>query len=97
LTRDGQKFDYKTVVEEPEVLEAILSYGKRFYRFDDAYRALVGRLASGKGIKGSVRTIDNVTYYMFAQKANKIAKTPRLSVIYRITDTQVILCKLYAD
>jgi len=95
--RDGQKFDYKTVVEEPEVFEAILNHTKTIYRFDDAYRALVRRLASGKGIKGSVRTIDNVTYYMYAQKANKIAKTPRLSVIYRITDTQVIICKLFVN
>ena len=95
--RNGTKFDYRSVVEEPEVSAEIQNYGKSVYRFDDAYAALVGHLASGRGIKGSVRTIDNVTYYMYAQKANKMAKTPRLSVIYKVTDTQVIICRLFVD
>jgi hypothetical protein len=67
--KDGQEFGCKSVAEEPEVFAAIQNYSKTVYRFDDAYRALVRHLASGKGIKGSVRTIDNVTYYMYAQKA----------------------------
>lgn len=95
--RDGKKFGYKNIVEEPEVSSAIQHYRKTIYRFDDAYRALSDYLAKGEGIKGWVRRIDNVTYYGFAQKGNKIAKTPRLSVIYKITDTEVILCKLYVD
>ncbi|AFM25824.1 hypothetical protein [Desulfomonile tiedjei] len=94
--RGGQGL--RTVVEEPEVLEAIIKYRKTIYRFDDAYEALVWHLAHhGKGIKGSVRIIDNVIYYMHVQKRNRLAGTPRLSAIYRRVGQEVIITQLYVD
>jgi hypothetical protein len=96
--RDGQEFGYKTVVEEPEVSEAIIKHSKTVHRLEEAYMALCDYLShDGQGIRGSVRIIDKVTYYMFVQEADRLAGTPRLTVIYKITDTQIVITKLYID
>lgn len=91
----GREFGGKTIVEEPEVLNAVVNYRKTVHRFDDAYNALTWYLShDGQGIKGSCWTIDRVTYYLYVQKGNKLAGTPRLSVIYTRSEHQINIVAL---
>lgn len=92
--RDGQAFGHKNVVEEPEVTKAIIKYRKTVWRFDDAYMALTDTLARGQGIKGECWKMGNVIYYLYTQRRDELAKTPRLSAVYTCSEREITLIAL---
>ena len=88
-------FGGKTIVEEPEVLNAIAHYRKTVYRFEDAYDALIWYLShEGEGIRGECIILEGVAYYLYAQRADKLAGTPRLRVVFTSNNYQITIVEL---
>jgi hypothetical protein len=88
-------FGGKTIVEEPEVLNAIARYRKTIHRFQDAYDALIWNLShEGEGIRGECIRLGGEIHYLYVQKADKIAGTPRLRAVFTSNNYQVTIVQL---
>jgi hypothetical protein len=85
----------KILVEEQNVTEQIAKYQREVYRFDDAYHALTWYLThGGKGVRGFSSVEHGVEYFIYVQKANRTACTPRLRVVYTETESEIVIKSL---
>ena len=87
---------YRSIVLEPAAQEAADSFSGSLHRFDEAWQALEWFLARKPGA-GHFKTIGTVTYYLYVQASDELAKTPDITVIYSFDEDQVVVYAVRAE
>jgi hypothetical protein len=82
---------YRTIVEEADVTTALQAYRKKLTKFDEAWIALTWLLARKADDLGSYRVESGKLFRLYAQAGDFHAKTPRIVVLYSVSDTEVII------